>query len=43
LLEDADLAGVMGERAYEIACSKFNKNINLPKIIAIYKDLAAKK
>jgi len=43
LLENNELAGEMGDRAYEIAHKKFNKRINLPKIITIYEDLAAKK
>jgi glycosyltransferase involved in cell wall biosynthesis len=41
VLEDDDLARMMGERAYEIALAKFNKEINLPRIVAIYEEMAA--
>ena len=41
VLEDDDLARTMGERAYKIAYAKFNKEINLPRIVAIYKEMAA--
>ena len=41
ILEDGDLARAMGEKAYEIAHAKFNKEINLPRIVAIYEEMAA--
>jgi glycosyltransferase involved in cell wall biosynthesis len=41
VLEDDDLARAIGERAYEIALKKFNKEINLPRIVAIYEEMAA--
>lgn len=41
ILGDNDLARAMGKRAYEIAHAKFNKEINLPRIVAIYEEMAA--
>ena len=41
ILENDDLARTMGERAYEIAHAKFNKEMNLPRIVAIYEEMAA--
>ncbi|MCL5986690.1 MAG: glycosyltransferase family 4 protein [Actinobacteria bacterium] len=43
VLGDDDLTRAMGERAYEIALTKFNKEINLPRIVAIYEELVADK
>jgi glycosyltransferase involved in cell wall biosynthesis len=43
ILEEDDLARAMGERAYEIAHAKFNKEINLPRIVAIYEGMVAVK